>query len=42
MKTGTGTGMENYIPKIQEWEGTEKILQNRERERNEKCAFLKF
>ena len=34
--------MDNYIPKIQEWEGTEKILQNRELERNEKCAFRKF
>ena len=42
MKSGAGTGMDNNIPKIQEWEGTEKILQNRERERIEKCAFLKF
>ena len=42
MKSGAGTGMDNNIPKIQEWEGTEKILQNRELERNEKCAFRKF
>ena len=42
--SGTGTGMDNYIPEIREGEGNEKktILTIREREGNEKKSIPKI